>query len=96
MTPEVIQIAGDSVRGVLGEEGIDWIPRPSMGSEDFAFYAAEVPGAMFRLGCASEKGGGAGLHTPTFDIDEQALRIGAKVMARTVVSWLDTHRRTGL
>ena len=32
------------------------MPRPSMGSEDFAAYLEHVPGTMFRLGAAGDDG----------------------------------------
>ena len=73
------------VREILGDLGIDWIAKASMGSEDFAFYLDHVPGAMLRLGCRSDTRGGAALHTSVFDVDESALAIGAKVLARTLV-----------
>ena len=59
-----------------------------MGSEDFAFFASEVPAAMFRLGCTSERYGGAGLHSSTFDVDEEAIRIGAHLMAHAALVWM--------
>lgn len=74
---------------VLGPGGIDRIPRASMGSEDFAFYLEKAPGAMIRLGCASTKAGRSPLHTPSFDVDEDALRIGAKILARTAIFWAE-------
>lgn len=83
-----------SAADVLGAENLDAIPRPSMGSEDFAFYLERVPGAMFRLGCASPRAGRSGLHTPTFDVDEESLRIGAKILARAAVAWCDPSRMT--
>ena len=58
------------------------MPRPSMGSEDFAAYLEHVPGSMFRLGCAGERSPWPGLHTPTFDVDEKCLPVGAKILAR--------------
>ncbi len=69
---------------------IETIPRPSMGSEDFAEYLRHVPGAMFRLGVASAKTGCNGLHTPTFDIDEGALAVGAKILARAAIRWSES------
>lgn len=71
---------------VLGESCVDRIARPSMGSEDFAFYLALVPGAMFRLGCASEAVGNSGLHTTLFDVDREALRHGAKILAHAALT----------
>ncbi|MFV2069738.1 MAG: amidohydrolase, partial [Pirellulales bacterium] len=59
--------------------------------EDFANYLEHIPGAMFRIGAATDPSQAAQLHTPTFDVDEQALAIGTKVMARTVVLWSETE-----
>ncbi|HTE20163.1 MAG TPA: amidohydrolase [Armatimonadota bacterium] len=83
----------EAARDLLGEERLDVISRPSMGGEDFAFYLDHVPGAMFRLGCASPSAGNAPLHSPAFDLDERALAIGAKVLARAAVLWSDPARR---
>jgi amidohydrolase len=52
-----------------------------MGSEDFAFYTHVMPGCFFRLGTGAPDQPARGLHTPTFDIDEEALRIGSAMMA---------------
>ena len=76
-----------AARNVLGNEYVHNIERPSMGGEDFANYLTYIPGAMFRLGTASEKVGPTSLHSPDFDIDEAALKIGAKILARAVVAW---------
>jgi amidohydrolase len=78
---------------LLGEEQVDVIERPSMGGEDFSYYLDHVPGAMFRLGCASPEAGSAPLHSPAFDLDEGALAIGAKILARAAVLWSDPERR---
>ncbi|MBO6517379.1 MAG: amidohydrolase, partial [Bacteroidia bacterium] len=50
--------------------------------EDFAFYSQQVPSCFYRLGIRNkEKGITSMLHTPTFDIDEEALKIGPGLMA---------------
>lgn len=63
-----------------------------MGSEDFAFYLDHAPGCMFRLGCASPAVGNHGLHSARFDIDEQALAIGAMILAEAAIRWSDPTR----
>jgi len=83
---EILRTAGGYV---LCSDGIDNIERPSMGSEDFAFYLDHVPGAMFRIGCASVYVGDSALHSPTFDVDNEALRIGARMLAHSVILWSD-------
>lgn len=54
----------------------------TMGSEDFAFYSQVIPAAFYRLGTGSaSKEKNTYVHTPTFDIDEDALEIGPGLMA---------------
>jgi hippurate hydrolase len=54
----------------------------SLGAEDFGFYTQEIPGCFFRLGTGNiKKGIVSGVHTPTFDIDEDAIKIGISMMA---------------
>ena len=91
--PGLVELLRRAAESLLGKEKIDVIPRPSMGSEDFAVYLRHVPGAMFRLGSAASPATGSGLHTPTFDIDEGAMRIGAKILARTMVYWSERKVR---
>ena len=53
-----------------------------MGAEDFGYYSQKIPGCFFRLGTANRsKGITAGVHTPLFNIDENAIEIGIGIMA---------------
>ncbi|PSL49865.1 hippurate hydrolase [Chitinophaga niastensis] len=53
-----------------------------MGAEDFAFYSQVVPACFFRLGTGNvARGITSGVHTPTFDVDEQAIEVGMGTMA---------------
>ncbi|HEX5003600.1 MAG TPA: M20 family metallopeptidase [Bacteroidia bacterium] len=53
-----------------------------MAAEDFAFYSQQTSACFYRLGTRNtEKGIISSVHTPTFDIDEKALEIGAGLMA---------------
>ena len=53
-----------------------------MGAEDFGYYSQKIPGCFFRLGTRNEaKGITTGVHTPTFNIDEDAIEMGIKMMA---------------
>jgi metal-dependent amidase/aminoacylase/carboxypeptidase family protein len=40
---------------------------------------------MFRLGSAPLSGPTCQLHTPDFDIDQRALAIGARILARAAI-----------
>jgi len=84
---ELTALVGDVARELLGVGQVSVLLRPSMGSEDFAVYVENVPGTMFRLGAAGDRSPWPSLHTPTFDVDERCLAVGAKVLARTVVAW---------
>lgn len=81
LTDLVANIGGS----LLGADRVQWIARPSMGGEDFAFYLEHLPGVMFRLGCSRDSTPASGLHTPLFDIDERCLSIGAKILATSAV-----------
>lgn len=67
----------------LGKEKV--LPLPMrMTAEDFAYFSQAAKGCFYRLGVANEaKGITSSVHTPTFDIDEDALQIGVGLM-----SWL--------
>ncbi len=70
-----------AARAVVGDDHIRLLDWPSLGAEDFGGYLTKAPGAMLRLGCARP---GAEswpqLHSPHFDIDEQALMVGAQIL----------------
>lgn len=84
-------LTGRSVQAAktyLGEENVldldIW-----MAAEDFAFFSQEIDGCFYRLGTRNESRGiVSGVHTPTFDIEEDALEIGAGLMAWLAVSEL--------
>lgn len=78
-------IIAEVAKAALGPSCVQEIPRPSMGSEDFACYLDHAPGAMFRLGVASSLEKITPLHTPRFDIDERALALGVRILAGAVV-----------
>jgi amidohydrolase len=60
-----------------------------MAAEDFAYFSQEIDGCFYRLGTRNEaRGITSGVHTPTFDIEEEALEIGAGLMAWLAVSEL--------
>ena len=87
--PELTQRSHQAAIAYLGEENVldldIW-----MAAEDFAFYSQEVEGCFYRLGTRNEaKGITSGVHTPTFDIDEDALEIGSGLMAFLAVSELE-------
>ena len=60
-----------------------------MAAEDFSYYSQELPACFYRLGTRNEERGiTSSVHTPTFDIDENALEIGAGLMAWIAINEL--------
>ena len=77
LTDKAIKLA----KRYLGEENVILLPI-RMTAEDFSYYTKEVPSCFYRLGTANkEKGIIHGLHTSSFDIDEDSLEIGMGLMA---------------
>ena len=63
-----------------------------MAAEDFAFYSQEIDACFYRLGVRNEaKGITSNVHTPTFNIDEGALEIGAGLMAWLAIKELQVE-----
>jgi len=83
------QRAIESVTTLLGESAIAHLPTPELGGEDFAFFSQRVPSLMFRLGVRNEARGIVhGVHSSRFDLDEDALPIGAAGLARVAMDYL--------
>jgi amidohydrolase len=60
-----------------------------MAAEDFAFYSQQADACFYRLGTRNEaRGITSSVHTPTFDIEEDALRTGSGLMAWLTVNEL--------
>ncbi len=78
----------DAARDVVGQERVIEGIR-TMGGEDMSFFLARVPGAFAFVGSARPDAKGSPHHSPTFDIDEESLVIGAELVSRTVVRYLE-------
>jgi amidohydrolase len=78
---------------ILGASNVKTV-EPSMGGEDFAYFADEVPGFFYRLGTLKPGTTSGGLHTPTFRGDDSAVPVGIRVMSRLLVDYLASLRST--
>ena len=73
---------------ILGESKVKDLPQ-LMTAEDFAWYSQKVPACFYRLGTSNpEKGIVAKQHTSTFDIDENAMKIGMETMTFLTINLL--------
>jgi len=82
MLPSLKRTAGDA--NVLEA-------KPSLGGEDFSYYQQQIPGTFIWLGIRTPGADPelfAQNHSPRFRIDESALKLGVRALARLAVDWL--------
>ena len=73
-----------SARAALGGENVLELPEPSMGSEDFAWFADRVPAAHLRIGSKID-GLDTAIHRSNYDCNELAIPVGVRVLARAAL-----------
>src|ERR1043166_2735507 len=89
--PKLVEESLPSIRRAVGDSNVFEFPM-RMGAEDFSYYQEVIPGFFLRLGSGNKaKGITADSHSPEFDIDEECLVTGAKVMANLALDFLDRH-----
>ena len=89
--PSLVEETLPTIRRVAGTENAVAL-KPFMPSEDFSYYQKIVPGFFYYLGVGNRaKGITAGWHTADFDIDEDSLVVGVKVMSNVLLDYLDRH-----
>ena len=81
-----------SLAAVVGEERVQRLP-PTMGGEDFAYFANEVPGFFFRLGIHKEGTVTGPHHSPTFRADDASVPEGMRVMSGVLMDYLIQNAR---
>jgi amidohydrolase len=86
MTDLVWRSAGKT----LGEENVVEMP-PIMGSDDMSLFLQAAPGCYFMIGSAKPDGTSNPHHHPGFDIEEDCLPIGARVMTQAVIDYLNDN-----
>lgn len=70
---EAVRAAKSTIAQHFGEDALIDLDLPLMGSEDFSFLLEEVPGAYVLIG----NGDSSGLHTTTYDFNDEILERGA-------------------
>jgi len=89
--PSLVRETLPTLQGVVGDANVLAI-KPLMPAEDFAYYQKVVPGFYYFLGVGNRaKGITAGWHTPEFDVDEDSLVVGVKVMSNVLLDYLERH-----
>ena len=73
--------AREAVTAVLGADALVPLGTTNMGGEDFAVYMQSIPGCFMRIGAREPGGKVIAAHSPGYYAAEEALFIGAAVLA---------------
>lgn len=88
---ELAEQMAPTLARVVGEENV-LVIEPTMGGEDFAYFANEVPGFFYRLGSVKPGTVSGGHHTPTFQADDASIPIGIRAMSNLLLDYLRSRR----
>jgi amidohydrolase len=89
--PKLVEETLPTIRRVVGNQNLLSI-KPFMPAEDFSYFQKIAPGFYYFLGVGNRaRGINASWHTADFDIDEESLVVGVKVMSNVLLDHLDRH-----
>ena len=92
--PQLVEKTLPTIRRIVGVENVI-APKPFMPAEDFSYYQKVIPGFFYFLGVGNKsKGITAAWHTAEFDVDEESLVVGVKVMSNVLLDYLDRAAAT--
>ena len=83
-TDSASDIVKAAALNVVGEDHMTINTTPSMGGEDFSYFAMEVPGGFFGIGAKPDREVIYPGHNPNFFVDEEALKTGMEMMVSIV------------
>lgn len=86
--PQLVAFLRDVLAQELGADNVVSLTNPSMGGEDFAYFAQHVPSVFFLLGVGQGTNPVYPWHHAKFDIEEEALKFGVRLMARSALELL--------
>lgn len=85
---EAAQVAFAGLNRVLGEDNV-FEKEPMMASEDFSLMLDQAPGCFLRLGVKNPNWDREyPVHTSTFRMDEDALRVGTAALTAVALEWM--------
>ncbi len=94
-TERETEIAKQAVLDILGRSGLATMEHPSMGAEDFSYYLLQIPGCYVRFGACREGCEQIPLHSPSFDFDEEAMKVGAAFFDRVAREAIAAYAQRG-
>lgn len=90
--PEAVLLVKAAAGKVLGLEGVLEVKRPSMGGEDFAYYALEVPACFAFLGVGAADLEPVPWHNSRFRLDEESLAYGTAILVQSALDFLEVEQ----
>jgi len=78
--PACAKLVAEAAAEILGKDNVQTQSPPSLGGEDFAFYAQRVPSAMYRVGIRPKDSFDfPALHNPRFNFSDEAIPVGVQL-----------------
>ena len=85
----ITDIVFHTAEKLVGEDNVIIMDHPSLGVEDFAYFAEAVPSCFYSLGTSNKaKGIQSTLHENTFDVDEEAIKVGVCLQVLSTLNLL--------
>ena len=75
--------ASEAAIAMLGPGAVVPLGAPNMAAEDFAWYLRTMPGCFLRIGARRPGEPVVPAHSPAFDVAEEAILVGASVLAES-------------
>lgn len=75
------------IREVAGEYNANDDIEPALTAEDCGFMLEDIPGAYGFIGNGADSRPGVGLHSPTYDFNDDTISLGATLWERLVRQW---------
>jgi amidohydrolase len=79
--PDAVALVEAEAKAVLGDPAVLRMP-PAAPSDDVSEFLAHLPGCYFFVGGAAADGSSGMHHSPSFFVEDDALRVGANVLVR--------------
>lgn len=85
----VVDMVRETAGGIIGKDNIVIRDVPSLGVEDFAYFAAARPACFFHLGCGIEGERHRVCHSSCFNINERCIPLGIELQCENVLTLLN-------
>ncbi|MCI8610199.1 MAG: amidohydrolase [Firmicutes bacterium] len=74
---DLVDLLADLGKQFLGSENVRYLPAPSLGADDFAYFCQAAPSVYFNIGTAAPTATNpAPIHNEAFCPDEEAMKVG--------------------